>query len=164
MATDWNFMRQRFPSLPDEPTYEDVLAAGRRECDGKTLDELTQTLADVRARADVQEQVLSGINAERVALETVVIGRLQDQGLKTANLAGGGRFTIVEELTVKTTDREALRKWTIENGFDDLMTWNAQTLASEYRKWFKNSLPLPDGVESDTRTKLSFTGRNTRSK
>lgn len=158
MAGKWSFLKDKLPPA-DEPTPDLAakLAQHRELFAGDTLETLSQELTKAREEKDAKSAELSDLNISIMALERLIIEKLESAGIESVT-AGGYKLTPSIEPVFKKVDGGALRVWCVETGQEDLLTVNANTLTSLAKELFLSDGAPPPGVElTGTYTKLSRT-------
>lgn len=74
----------------------------------------------------------------------------------TIRYADGFSVSIHEDPYVKVEDREAFRKWCLENGFESQMTLHPQTAAGVIKAHLRDGRPEPDGCKAFRHREIQF--------
>jgi hypothetical protein len=154
-------MQDRFPVLPEEPTYEDVLQAVRDSVAGYELPALGEVLTGILERKAKAEELMAGIEAEEKGIQSVIIRMLEDRGLTSLTTKNGMKFALDPQVDAKVPQdqREALVKWIEANSMKSLLSVHGQTLSAMCRRRLEAGEELPDGVEMVPRNQLKVSGR-----
>lgn len=75
-------------------------------------------------------------------------------GENSVKLADGGSVSVQREPTGKVIDKEAFRKWCIQDGLESQLQLWPSTMQSIVKKRCLDGDPEPDGIEIFTRTKV----------
>lgn len=106
-------------------------------------------------RRDLMEQA-GQLQKELDAMEPELERLAIEMGLSSFPLESGGRIQLSDKTSVRTTDKAALRQAVIEAGLEDILSVNANTLASVVRERAEQGLPPLAGVEMKPYTVVSF--------
>ncbi len=152
MAKDkkWVHLRGRFPRLPINPEYADVLVAMRDTHRDKTFAELAEVYDHVHDLHDRLESALSEINAEKVALEHLMDGHLEREHSESIVLANGFRYSRSVDVAPVVEDKMLLLAWAREHMPDNLML-HSKTLEGVVKQALQQNEDFPDGVTINTR-------------
>lgn len=76
---------------------------------------------------------------------TVIPEFMDEEGVTSMTYEGIGRVNVIDDISVKTNDKEGVKMWLKENDLEDLIqeTVNAQTLAAALRKRMKEDKKMP---------------------
>lgn len=154
MASKWSFLKNKYPALPTDPSYDEVVLAAMAPHRGKPLEEIAVALnAREEEKADLDEK-LSGVNAEITALERLMIEGFESSGVERIKV-GGYNFSVQYSPAPKVTDPQTFRAW-IDEHAPDVLSVNAQTLKGMVARALESGEePLPEGIEVNVRTAIS---------
>jgi hypothetical protein len=149
----WSYLKKELPKLPDDPTYEEAIAA---KMDAMRLDPKTKKprtlaqLADLYQATQVEEARIKELetanNLNVLVLERIITGKMEDQGTDQIRTTDGQRFSEKIEPYAQVKDRAALRTWAEEHMPDNLqLLW--QTLNATVKAALEKGEPTPPGVE-----------------
>lgn len=76
---------------------------------------------------------------------TVIPEFMDEEGTTSMTYEGIGRVNVIDDISLKTNDKEGLKEWLREVDLDDLIqeTVNAQTLSAALRKRLKDNKSMP---------------------
>lgn len=156
MARDWNFIRERFPELHEDPTYDEVLQHVRDRYRASSLTELADALEGLEDEREPHDEALAGIDAVYLAIEQVTTEKLVELDLESVKTSTGGKFSIDKQIDAVKVDNLALVKWIKQHEMDEVLSVHGQTLSAMVRRRVENGEEVPDGVQVKNRDKLKF--------
>lgn len=155
MARNWAHLRGKFPQLPLDPKYDDVLAAMRDAMRDKPLHELVPIYNEIRARIDRLAIKAADLDAAKVSLEQLMDSEMERTKQQSA-VIDGFRFSRKIEPAAKVEDKAALLEWAMEHMRDNL-SLHPSTLTAVVKHALENNEELPDGVGVGTRQTVTRT-------
>lgn len=155
MAGKWAWLRGKFPRLPLDPKYDDVLAAARDTFREKSLSELVALYNAKKDAKDAKERELSEIDADIVALEQLIWSEMERQDIDSVKI-GDYRFTRKPEPAARAEDKAALLEWALENMRDNL-SLHPSTLTAIVKAALEANEDIPPGVTVNVRDTVSRT-------
>ena len=141
----WDALRDKYPQLPAEASYDDAVYAEMDALQGLSLDALTSGYNDLQAEKDRLNAELSAVNLRLGAHERMIDRGLEGQGMDSAVL-NGYRWTRSPAPYPKVTDKAALRTWA-ELHVPDALALHSGTLKSLVREALETGDTLPDGID-----------------
>lgn len=141
----WAFLRGRLPLANEDPTYDEVIAALRREYEGQPIVAVVEAWNAAEEFKAALKQNLSELDARIVACERVMLEHLIEDEMESVTLAGV-TLSRKPEPVITTTDKAALRAWAAEHMPDNLAL-HSSTLAAVVKDALLNGQELPAGVE-----------------
>lgn len=108
---------------------------------------LARVWKDLRYLKDVfkEQQKITEVLLE--SYKQLMIMQYEVEGTKSIGLASGETIRIQEEPRAKVIDRIALRKWAVENGYEDSLILPWPLINSRAKDLLLEGAPEPDGVE-----------------
>lgn len=103
------------------------------------LQRLCFEVQDIDVELEKLKDQTSDLNTEKTKLKKEILAHLEKHDLKNFNF-GNGKVGISEERSVKMVDKYVFFQWLKErNMFEDIVSVNAQTLKSIYKKEFEKA-------------------------
>lgn len=149
----WAWLKGKYPTLPEDPTFKEVVAAAQAQHRGKTLAELAETYAVIEAQKEKATADISGHNADLEALERLMQDALEAQDIEFVKVAGR-RISSHTEVTAKVTDPEQFNTWAREHMADNYSI-PYQTLQASVKRDLEAGHALPPGIEVFTHQNVS---------
>lgn len=153
MASKWNWIRGKYPTLSEEPAYEEVIAAAKDEYRGLPLNEMAARINDLEALKEIKNRELADLDVALVALERLMIDGLDREGIEKIKV-GGYNFSIQPAPTSKIVDPQAWMAY-ITATQPEILTVNAQTRNSMVARALEAGETIPPGLEVNVRESLS---------
>jgi hypothetical protein len=161
----WAFLRGQLPTLPEDPSYDEVVTAMRSRFRHLSPSETLNHWNDLLERKDMLNQTLSGINAEIVGVERVMQDHLERLGMDSISI-DGVTVSRKPEPNVKVEDKAALMAWVAEHA-PDMASVHHSTLAafvkaeiSRPRGEDDGPPEIPDGVAVSLYEGIARTGKS----
>lgn len=151
----WVHFRDRFPRLPIDPEYADVLVA---LCDAhreKSLAEVTDIYNTVREQREALAHQVSTLQAEETAIE-YLLDTMMDRDRVESTVIGDYRFSRMTDIAPVTEDKAKLLGWALEHMRDNL-SLHPKVLQSVVKKALEEHEALPEGVGVNTRQTVKRT-------
>lgn len=154
MASKWAFLRGKYPALPTDPNYDEVVLAAMAPHRGKTLEQIAAALNVLEEEKEGIKERLSGVDAEITALERLMVEEFDSTGVERIKV-GGYNFSVIVSPAPKVTDPQTFRAW-IDEHAPDVLSVNANTLKGMVARALESGEePLPEGIEVNVRTAVS---------
>ena len=152
----WEFLRGKFPALPEDPTYDEVKQANYRLHEGKTLEELAARINALEDKKAQIEQDLSGLDAELTVCERLMISRFDASTIDQFS-TGGYSFKRKVEPVFSISDKAAMEAWYREH-MPEKFSVNAMSVYADARLALdivsNPDAEIPAGVTVNTFDKL----------
>ena len=113
----------------------------------------------LRKAKDEAASRVSALNVDIAAVEQLAWDALEDAGLDSVKITGGGSFGVADDITVAMEDRVAFLDWIRENDLEGLMSVNASTISTLVKERIAAKEDLPPGVRVGAYKKTSFRRR-----
>lgn len=123
----------------------------------RTAARYAQLFKDVRILRDACKEQDKATSIIKTAYEQLLADHYEIEGITSLKLAEGGSVRVQEEPHGTVIDKDANRKWAIEQGLENLLTLPWQTVNALAKEALLRGDPGPDGVELSSRTKIVFT-------
>ena len=136
--------------------YQAKINAAKDQYGTRTPGALTAEYKVKRKEKDAQEARLYAINVDICALEQLAWDALEDAGLESVKLEGGGSFGVVDDVTVAIEDPVAFGEWIRDNDLEGLLTVNAQRASSLVKERLLAQQDIPPGVRIGSFKKTSY--------
>ncbi|MCG3775748.1 MAG: hypothetical protein JW395_2592 [Nitrospira sp.] len=130
-----------------------ILAIGG-EIRGSKLAQIFANVRKIKSQFEAQEKVT---NVLIEAYKQILVDQYEVEGVRSLGLASGGTVRIDSEPHGSVVDRDANRKWAIENGLENLLSLPWQTVNALTKKALLAGEEPPDGVEATNRPKIVYT-------
>jgi len=121
---------------------------------GKEPQDLARLYRDLRAYKTAFEERESKLNLVIEAVAQMIEMVYESQGISSLKLTDGGSVSSQPEPCGVVKDKEAFRKWCLENGYEHSMTLPYQTMNSLVKEMLLEGQELPAGIEAFFRPKL----------
>jgi hypothetical protein len=112
---------------------------------------------ELRDRKDELEDLLSVVNLDIAAAEQLLHEAYEHAGITSVKLDDGSSVRIQFEPVARIEDREAFRRWCLENGLEAQLMLPYQTTNSLVKERLLDGEPEPSGVKTYVRTKTVLT-------
>jgi hypothetical protein len=153
MASKWDWIRKRYPTLTESPEYEDVIAAAKDEYRTLPLNIMAERINALEEAKEIKQRELADLDVGLVALERLMIDGLDREGIEKIKV-GGYNFSIQPAPTSKIVDPQAWMKYITETQ-PEILTVNAQTRNSMVARALEAGETIPPGLEVHVRESLS---------
>ena len=167
MASDWGLLRRKYPTLPDDATYEQVKQAVRDYYRTYTLGDLAEARQEREDQKDKHARIVACVQAEMTVLDELVIDALEKAGADSVRTTRGVTFRKDSTIDAKIQPdggAEKLRAWLEEHDMREMLSVHGAALSKVVRDRLDNEQELPDGVDAVPRNKLRVTGRANKDK
>ncbi len=167
MASDWTLLRRKYPTLPEEPTYDQAKVAIREAHSHLTLGQLAETRQEREDKKDSYDRIVACLQAEITVLDELVYEALETAGADSVKTSRGVTFrrdSTIDGKIQPDGGAAKLRAWLEANHMQEMLTVNGNALSKVVRDRIDNEQELPDGVDAVPRHKLRVTGRATKDK
>lgn len=114
--------------------------------------ELTRTYIQLRILKDIIKDWLSSTHLLFEAYEELMLSQLENEGLTTLKMSGGGGITTFAEPYASVEDSEAFRLWCLANGFEHDMHLHPMRRQSLVKEMLLNGEPEPPGIKTFAKT------------
>ena len=157
----WSFLldvkdaagKPRYPELPEDPTYDEVLARHHEEYKELTLEQIAEKLNVLEAEKAKIAQTLSGVDTHITALERRMVSLFEASSIEKIRV-GGFTFSSNPEPVVTKSDPAGLLAWYMEH-MPERVSINYQSLLADVKAALTGEGDLPEGVEVNTFRKIS---------
>jgi hypothetical protein len=144
-------------SLSDDPTFQEVVEARKRELVGiaGNATALAAAYVDARNAKERHAELEVPLNVEVAAVEQMLWQAYENANV--SSIKSGDRVVAVEQQPyAKVIDPGALRAWAIENGHEGNLSLPWQTVNALAKLAILGEGSMPDGIEvqAQTTTKL----------
>ena len=139
-----------------EGSFREKVDAFKKQFDAETSATLAEAygqLRDEKADLEVKEKEL---NVRIAGVEEMLWNAFEDEGVTSLTLRSGHKVRIQPEPIASVKDKDALRKWVVDNGLERLMSLSWQTTTAIAKERLLNGDGPPDGVELKVRTRTVF--------
>ena len=145
---------RKLKPLEQEQTYQEKLNIIKDEVEDKKTITLLKEWVRLRTEKKEIEEDLSKINKYLAAYEQLIETAYEQEGTSSIRLASGPSVSIQYEPYSTVQDKEAFRKWCIENGLENSLSLAWQTMNSLTKERLLKGEPEPDGVKAFVKTKF----------
>ena len=155
----WTQFRKSLPQKPTEQKYQDEVNQART----KLLESGQANLGNLgvwygkarKAKKEIEEE-LSACNLTIAALEQMIVGEFEKQGLSQYRLDTGELISITDTPYSSLEDRAKFHAWVKETNQEDLFSVHYQTMNSLVKDRLENGEPAPPGIKVFIDTGVSF--------
>lgn len=134
--------------------FEMKVREERAKLTGLPFEELVAAYVAARDEKEALEELLSECNAKVEALTRATIDGLEETGLTSVTLVTGEAVDSSVEPYAQVTDRDAVRNWAKESGYENSLQLPWSTLNAIVKERLLSGEPEPPGVTAFLRTKL----------
>jgi hypothetical protein len=162
MAGKYADVSKTLPKRDSSFFDDDAKKFQKRVDDAKTpiIDRRPGALAaaykDARARKEIAKDALATINVSVAALEQLIWDALEDQGLQSVKIEGGGSFSVNPAIAVRVENRHVFEEWIDKNDLSGLRKIPSATIVSIVKERLLEKLDVPPGVIVSTYSETSF--------
>lgn len=153
MPSKWSWLRGKFPVLPVDPTYDQVVGVMMDQHRGKGLEQLAARLNELEAIKEIQENFVSKTNAEITAVERLMSSEFLRTNVESIRV-GGFSFSPKPSPAPKVVDQSAFHAY-VEKHMPDIFTVNYQTMAAIVNGKLEKGDDIPPGIEVNVRDTIS---------
>ena len=144
---------KRYPELPEEPTYDEVLERHREEYQKLDLAGIASQLNVYETEKSKIAQDLSRVDSHITALERLMVSRFEASEIDKISV-GGYTFSSNPEPVVTKSDPAALVAWYTKY-MPERLTINHNSLLADVKQALTGEGDLPEGVTINTFRKIS---------
>lgn len=123
----------------------------------KTAANFARVYRDVRRLKDSFNAQEKMTNILVCAYEQLLWDQYEADGVKGLSLEDGGNVRVEEQPHGKVVDKDANRKWAIENGLESMLSIPWQTANALAKEALLRREDPPDGMEIEARPKVVYT-------
>lgn len=126
---------------------------------GDGLTDVLRQYKDVRDRLDALSRDAKVLEDEKLRLQDKISDAFQNDGLKTVNLEGLGKFTVYTTSFPRVEDTEEFENWRKSQGipFDVFYSVNSGKLRGYCNEQSEQGGPYPTGIEEYEDARLRWT-------
>lgn len=124
----WTAFKKVLPAVPVDGAYQAKVDVVKAEFADKPLAELTKAYDEVNGHKAEAEKEIKEMNVQLEALEQLLVSRLEDLGLTSVRVDGGGSFLLTDEPYASVADRAKCREWFEEKDQRELLAPHPSTL------------------------------------
>lgn len=153
MSAKWAWLRGKYPTLPVDPEYADVLSHYRDLYRDKTPEQLAALLNELDEIKTIQERFVSSTNAQIVAAERLLVDLMVNKGIERIKV-GGYSFAPKPEPVAKVENQS---EWLehVKEEMPDILSVNHQTMSAIVRRALEAGADLPPGISVEVRDTIS---------
>jgi len=141
----------KFGDLPrfveEESPYRKKIADEEAKFADTPMSELAKKYTELRDSKDDLEEELKVINGTIQAIQELLVGRFEDEDISAIRTSNGYLVSAKFDPYASVKNKEALRKWAVDNGYENLLTLPWQTTNSISKTLLESGEAPPDGVE-----------------
>lgn len=155
--------KAKMPSFQQEPGFQDVVNERKRELKHRlkmdkkevTVVALAEILQEEIVKKRLLEEEDKFIKLTRVALDQLIIERMEAENLDSVRLKSGALFFPKEDVYCSVEDRPKVVAYYMENR-PDMLTINPKTLGADTKENLINGLEPPPGVKTFLKTTVGY--------
>jgi hypothetical protein len=152
----WAAFKGTLPIYQDaeDPERVELLNAIKDSIAGDSIVNIAENFSNLKKEKTKLEDELKAINLQLEARNTVLVERLENEGMQSLKLSSGENFYLSDEPYAQMKDKVRFNDWLLENDMDELRTIHWQTLNGLVKERLEVGEQIPEGVDVFMRTKV----------
>lgn len=146
------------PGVPVDNNYQFQVDQLKKPWIGKPVQDIAWWYRQLRAQKMAMEQAEKDINAQLEAARQLLVVGYEDSGITSLKLKDGASIAVESEPYAQVEDKEAYRRWCVENGYEAEMSLAWQTTNAIVKETLLAGRPFPPGVKCYVREKMVLRG------
>lgn len=140
----WSKLKDKLVRFAEEPSYQSKIDAIKPLFPADRLGRCEE-LVNLKKAKEIHEEEIKDINLKLASLDQLLVEDLETMGeTKVAN--GLGTFSIKDVPYAKVVDQPAFLAWIRQEGLEEILTVNYNTMAAMAKDRLEKNEPLPAGV------------------